>query len=87
VPIPRPSAGFYDFDEYERIVAAAKAEGHDGRERGGVCNSAPAARGLDRCRIGDGFDDALQLAGEVGRFVGVRSQETPYDCGKVWRPS
>jgi hypothetical protein len=23
LPIPRPSAGFYDFDEYERLVVAA----------------------------------------------------------------
>ena len=23
--IPKPSAGFYDFDDYERLVAAAKA--------------------------------------------------------------
>ena len=25
LPIPRPSAGFYDFDDYERLLAAAKA--------------------------------------------------------------
>jgi integrase len=25
LPIPKPSAGFYDFDEYERLVEAAKA--------------------------------------------------------------
>ena len=25
LPIPKGSAGFYDFDEYERLVAAAKA--------------------------------------------------------------
>jgi hypothetical protein len=31
LPIPQPSAGLYDFDEYERLVAAAKTnldEGH-----------------------------------------------------------
>src|SRR4029453_14380615 len=33
----------------------------DGRQRGGVCHSPAAARGLDRGRIG--FGDALQLAG------------------------
>jgi len=26
LPIPKPSAGFYDFDEYEQLVEAAKAE-------------------------------------------------------------
>jgi integrase len=26
LPIPKPSAGFYDFDDYERLVEAAKAE-------------------------------------------------------------
>lgn len=26
LPIPKPSAGFYDFDEYERLVGAARAE-------------------------------------------------------------
>jgi integrase len=26
LPIPKPSAGFYDFDEYERLVTAAKAD-------------------------------------------------------------
>jgi integrase len=26
LPIPKPSVGFYDFDEYERLVEAAKAE-------------------------------------------------------------
>jgi integrase len=25
LPIPKPSAGFYDFDEYERLIQAAKA--------------------------------------------------------------
>jgi hypothetical protein len=25
LPIPKGSAGFYDFDEYERLVEAAKA--------------------------------------------------------------
>ena len=25
LPIPKPSAGFYDFEEYERLVEAAKA--------------------------------------------------------------
>ena len=26
LPVPKPSAGFYDFDDYERLVAAAKAK-------------------------------------------------------------
>src|SRR5207249_3171585 len=26
LPIPKPSVGFYDFDEYERLVDAAKAD-------------------------------------------------------------
>jgi len=25
LPIPKPAAGFYHFDEYERLIAAAKA--------------------------------------------------------------
>ena len=25
LPIPKPSAGFYDFDEYERLIQAAKS--------------------------------------------------------------
>ena len=29
LPIPQPSAGFYDFDEYERLVAAAKLTNRD----------------------------------------------------------
>jgi hypothetical protein len=27
LPIPKPSAGFYDFDEYEQLVDAAKSTG------------------------------------------------------------
>jgi integrase len=26
LPIPKPSAGFYDFDDYDRLVEAARAE-------------------------------------------------------------
>ena len=29
LPIPKGSAGFYDFDDYERLVAAAKANDRD----------------------------------------------------------
>lgn len=29
LPIPKPSAGFYDFDEYERLVTAAKTNDRD----------------------------------------------------------
>jgi hypothetical protein len=27
LPIPKPSAGFYDFEEYERLIEAAKLLG------------------------------------------------------------
>ena len=30
LPVPKPSAGFYDFDEYERLVQAALAEDRNG---------------------------------------------------------
>jgi hypothetical protein len=29
LPIPKPSAGFYDFDDYERLVAAAQSTDRD----------------------------------------------------------
>ena len=87
VKAPKPSMGFYDFGDYERLLAVAKGFGSDSlsgraaRRRSGSSVRRDDRLGVGRCGSGEAPDvhPALRVArarnGAEGRTIAIRADD------------